>query len=64
VPGSHDVELLANAASQVAAALGRLNILAEFHLCQGQSDPDAFKDWLEKRDLEEALAAFRAEHRR
>jgi hypothetical protein len=67
--GAHDVELLANAASQVAAAVMKLCLLAEFWICIQKGEPDSheFKEWslalkafFETKEMAETLAAFKA----
>lgn len=58
---SADVEMVASAISTLAAANMRSNILAEYRICLAAGDDGAaFRKWLEHREMEEALAAFKA----
>jgi hypothetical protein len=59
---SADMELVANAMSNIGSAITRSNILAEYRICVAAGDDGAaFKKWLEHREMEEALAAFKAQ---
>jgi hypothetical protein len=62
-PGSHDVELLTNAVTGLTAAFLKWCVLQEFQICQQHSDAEAFREFIAKREMEETLAAFKAQQK-
>lgn len=59
-PGSHDIELLTNAVSMLAAGLNRLSAIVE-HEAKDREVDDLVEERAERREMREVLRAWRSE---
>lgn len=62
LPGSHDIELLANSVSALTASVCRLGLLYEFHNVEQADKHEDFREWSERRLLQAEIAVLRAAH--
>ena len=60
LPGSHDIELLANAVSGLEAAVSQLALLCEFQFVEKVERQDEFRDWSDRREFQAEIAALKA----